>query len=103
MDFDPEFAGEDDAVRVQKRIFEQTRWIGATKGLVSRGSRVGLLDAWRQSPQMAAGPDFIGWYFPGNVGVAPDWKGKGLGRWSQAARANHGRGVEAGASARLLG
>jgi GNAT superfamily N-acetyltransferase len=53
VDFDPEFAGDDDAVRVQKRIFEQARWIAATKGLVSRGSRVGLLDAWRQSPQIA--------------------------------------------------
>ena len=53
VDFDPEFAGDDDALRVQTRIFEQARWIAATEGLVSRGSRVGFLDAWRQSPQFA--------------------------------------------------
>src|SRR5262249_19135086 len=53
VDFDPEFAGDHDAVRAQMRIFEQTHSITATKGFVSRGSRVGLLDAWRQSPQIA--------------------------------------------------
>ena len=101
VEFDPEFAGDDDAVRIQKRIFEQAHGIAATNGLVSRGSRVGLLDAWCQSPvgcaiamdESSAGPDFVGWYFGGNVGVAPDWKGRGLGRWLNARAVQIARSV----------
>jgi GNAT superfamily N-acetyltransferase len=32
-----------------------------------------------------AGPDYAGWYFAGSVAVADGWKGKGLGRWLNAA------------------
>ena len=33
----------------------------------------------------SAGPAYIGWYFPASVAVAKSWKGKGLGRWLNAA------------------
>jgi GNAT superfamily N-acetyltransferase len=33
----------------------------------------------------SAGPAYTGWYFPASVAVAASWKGKGLGRWLNAA------------------
>ena len=35
--------------------------------------------------EASAGPAYIGWYFPASVAVAKSWKGKGLGRWLNAA------------------
>jgi GNAT superfamily N-acetyltransferase len=53
MDCDPEYAGDEEVVRIQKRIFEELDWVSSAGGLVSRGNRVSLIDAWRQSPKIA--------------------------------------------------
>jgi GNAT superfamily N-acetyltransferase len=46
------------------------------------GTAVGMAIAMDES---AAGPAYAGWYFPASVAVADGWKGKGLGRWLNAA------------------
>ena len=47
--FEPEFAGDDESIRVQARILNEDSWISANTGVISRATRVTVLDAWRRT------------------------------------------------------
>ena len=49
--FDPEFAGDEETIRVQARILNDDSWISDNTGLISRGTRVTVLDACRRTEE----------------------------------------------------